>query len=131
MLQQRVQVCKLGVLSGIAPSGMRSCGLLTKMTVALLTKGANPLDVTADGQNALQISRRLTRAIDYNRNNRSKETPKDMLCIEIFKHEAARFIFYDLLELLLKTYPQLAVDYAVDGSHIQNLGVKFLRTLIP
>lgn len=56
------------------------------ITVALLTKGANPLDVTADGRNALQISRRLTRAIDYNSiTEAGKETPKDRLCIEILE----------------------------------------------
>lgn len=56
------------------------------ITVALLTKGANPLDVTADGRNALQISRRLTKAVDYNSiTEAGKETPKDRLCIEILE----------------------------------------------
>lgn len=61
------------------------------ITVALLTKGANPLDVTADGRNALQISRSLTRAIDYNSiTEAGKETPKDRLCIEIFEQAERR-----------------------------------------
>uniref|UniRef100_A0A0C9RZ07 TSA: Wollemia nobilis Ref_Wollemi_Transcript_1541_2401 transcribed RNA sequence n=1 Tax=Wollemia nobilis TaxID=56998 RepID=A0A0C9RZ07_9CONI len=54
--------------------------------VALLTKGADPLDMTADGRNALQISRRLTRAIDYNSSTATgRESPKDRLCIEILE----------------------------------------------
>ena len=59
--------------------------------VTLLTKGANPFDVMKDVQNALQISRRITRAIDYNNITKvGKETPKDRLCIEIFEQAVRR-----------------------------------------
>eukprot|EP01018_Ginkgo_biloba_P004028 Gb_08411 [translate_table: standard] len=59
--------------------------------VALLTKGAHPSDETLDGRNALQISRRLTRAIDYNSfTETGKESPKDRLCIEILEQAERR-----------------------------------------
>lgn len=53
--------------------------------VALLTKGANPSDLTSDDRTALQISKRLTRAIDYQPTDEGKESPKDRLCIEILE----------------------------------------------
>eukprot|EP01018_Ginkgo_biloba_P031448 Gb_18895 [translate_table: standard] len=59
--------------------------------VALLTKGARPLDLTSDERTALQISRRLTRAVDYyRRTERGKESPKDRLCIEILEQAESR-----------------------------------------
>ncbi|KAH9288453.1 hypothetical protein KI387_032570, partial [Taxus chinensis] len=53
---------------------------------ALLTKGARPSDLTLDDRTALQISRRLTRAIDYYQPTaQGKESPTDRLCIEILE----------------------------------------------
>ncbi|KAL0315780.1 UNVERIFIED_CONTAM: BTB/POZ domain and ankyrin repeat-containing protein NPR1 [Sesamum radiatum] len=62
-----------------------------KIIVSLLTKGARPSDLTSDGRKALQISKRLTRAIDYYRNTEEgKGTPKDRLCIEILEQAERR-----------------------------------------
>lgn len=59
--------------------------------VALLTKGAHPSELTFDERTALQISRRLTRAIDYCRTtDEGKESPKDRLCIEILERAESR-----------------------------------------
>ncbi|GLJ48043.1 hypothetical protein SUGI_1014440 [Cryptomeria japonica] len=59
--------------------------------VSLLTKGADPSEVTKDGRNALQILRRLTRAIDYNSSTATgKKTPNDRLCIEILEQAERR-----------------------------------------
>ncbi|KAL3825299.1 hypothetical protein ACJIZ3_021328 [Penstemon smallii] len=58
---------------------------------SLLTKGARPTDLTSDGRKAIQISKRLTRAIDYNRSTEEgKATPKDRLCIEILEQAERR-----------------------------------------
>lgn len=38
-----------------------------KIIVSLLTKGAQRSDLTLDGRNALKISKRLTKAVDYYR----------------------------------------------------------------
>ncbi|XP_051114178.1 BTB/POZ domain and ankyrin repeat-containing protein NPR1-like isoform X2 [Andrographis paniculata] len=61
-----------------------------KIIVSLLTKGARPSDLTADGRKALQISKRLTRAIDYYKNAEGKSTPSDRLCIEILEQAERR-----------------------------------------
>jgi regulatory protein NPR1 len=59
--------------------------------VALLTKGAHPSDLTSDERTALQISKRLTRSIDYFRpTDEGKESPKDRLCIEILEQAESR-----------------------------------------
>lgn len=59
--------------------------------VALLTKGANPSELTFDERTALQIAKRLTRAIDYCRTtDEGKESPKDRLCIEILERAESR-----------------------------------------
>ncbi|XP_075489590.1 BTB/POZ domain and ankyrin repeat-containing protein NPR1-like [Primulina tabacum] len=59
--------------------------------VSLLTKGARPSDLTSDGRKALQISKRLTRAVDYNKSTEEgKATPKDRLCIEILEQAERR-----------------------------------------
>ncbi|XP_073150794.1 BTB/POZ domain and ankyrin repeat-containing protein NPR1 [Henckelia pumila] len=59
--------------------------------VSLLTKGARPSDLTLDGRKALQISKRLTRAVDYNKSTEEgKATPKDRLCIEILEQAERR-----------------------------------------
>ncbi|PIM99766.1 hypothetical protein CDL12_27737 [Handroanthus impetiginosus] len=62
-----------------------------KIIVSLLTKGARPSDLTSDGRKAVQISKRLTRAIDYCRSmEEGKATPKDRLCIEILEQAERR-----------------------------------------
>ncbi|KAK4479059.1 hypothetical protein RD792_014570 [Penstemon davidsonii] len=58
---------------------------------SLLTKGARPTDLTSDGRKAIQISKSLTRAIDYNKSTEEgKATPKDRLCIEILEQAERR-----------------------------------------
>lgn len=62
-----------------------------KIIVSLLTKGARPSDLTLDGKKALQISKRLTRAADYNKSTEEgKASPKDRLCIEILEQAERR-----------------------------------------
>ncbi|KAL1563326.1 BTB/POZ domain and ankyrin repeat-containing protein NPR1-like [Salvia divinorum] len=62
-----------------------------KIIVSLLTKGARPSDLTSDGRKALQISKRLTKAIDYYiSTEEGKATPKDRLCIEILEQAERR-----------------------------------------
>lgn len=62
-----------------------------KIIVSLLTKGARPSDLTSDGRKALQISKRLTRAVDYKKTaEEGKASPKDRLCIEILEQAERR-----------------------------------------
>ncbi|KAL6974557.1 Nitrogen permease reactivator protein [Sarracenia purpurea var. burkii] len=62
-----------------------------KIIVSLLTKGAQPTDLTSDGRKALKISKRLTRAVDFNKSTeKGKESPKDRLCIEILEQAERR-----------------------------------------
>ncbi|GFY80467.1 regulatory protein [Actinidia rufa] len=62
-----------------------------KIIVSLLTKGARPGDLTLDGRKALQISKRLTRAVDYHKSmEEGKASPKDRLCIEILEQAERR-----------------------------------------
>ncbi|XP_047330016.1 BTB/POZ domain and ankyrin repeat-containing protein NPR1-like [Impatiens glandulifera] len=62
-----------------------------KIIVSLLTKGAQPSDLTPDGRNALQISKRLTKALDYYKpKEEGKISPTDGLCIEILEQAEGR-----------------------------------------
>nr|AYM55854.1 nonexpresser of PR genes 1 [Camptotheca acuminata] len=62
-----------------------------KIIVSLLTKGARPSDLTSDGRKALQISKRLTRYVDYFKSTEEgKASPKDRLCIEILEQAERR-----------------------------------------
>ncbi|XP_058213649.1 BTB/POZ domain and ankyrin repeat-containing protein NPR1-like [Rhododendron vialii] len=62
-----------------------------KIIVSLLTKGAQPAALTSDGRKALTISKRLTRAADYNKSiEQGKASPKDRLCIEILEQAERR-----------------------------------------
>ena len=62
-----------------------------KILVSLLTKGAQPSDLTLDGRKALQISKRLTKAADYYKSTEEgKASPKDRLCIEILEQAERR-----------------------------------------
>lgn len=54
--------------------------------VSLLRKGAQPSVLTPDGRNALQISKRLTKALDYYKPKEKGEVSHtDCLCIEILE----------------------------------------------
>ncbi|KAI3714552.1 hypothetical protein L6452_21508 [Arctium lappa] len=59
--------------------------------VSLLTKGARPADRTPDGRKALQVSKRLTRAVDYYKSTEEgKDCNKGRLCIEILEQAERR-----------------------------------------
>ncbi|XP_038987172.1 BTB/POZ domain and ankyrin repeat-containing protein NPR1-like [Phoenix dactylifera] len=59
--------------------------------VSLLTKGARPSDLTSHGQKAIQISKRHTRYIDYERpNEEGKAACNDKLCIEVLDQAERR-----------------------------------------
>ncbi|RDX90906.1 BTB/POZ domain and ankyrin repeat-containing protein NPR1, partial [Mucuna pruriens] len=59
--------------------------------VSLLTKGAQPSDPTLDGRKALQISKRLTKAVDYYKSTEEGKVPcNDRLCIEILEQAEKR-----------------------------------------
>lgn len=59
--------------------------------VSLLTKGASASETTADGQSAVSICRRLTRAKDYYaKTEQGQESNKDRLCIDILEREIRR-----------------------------------------
>nr|GMD52617.1 regulatory protein NPR1 [Ipomoea batatas] len=51
--------------------------------------GARPSDLTSDGRKALQIAKRLTRAVDYKSAEEGK-APKERLCIEILEQAERR-----------------------------------------
>ncbi|KMZ57630.1 npr1 [Zostera marina] len=54
---------------------------------SLLAKGALPSDVTSDGRKAIQISRRLTKILDYNRPmEEGMQAHNDRLCVEILEN---------------------------------------------
>ncbi|TKY72813.1 Regulatory protein NPR1 [Spatholobus suberectus] len=62
-----------------------------KIIVSLLTKGAQPSDLTLDGRKALQISKRLTKAVDYYKSTEEgKVSCNDRLCIEILEQAERR-----------------------------------------
>ncbi|MCL7050735.1 hypothetical protein MKW94_026177 [Papaver nudicaule] len=62
--------------------------LLSKPEIiaSIITKGARTSDAAPGGRNALQILKRLTKLVDYQRCiQRGKDAPKDRLCIEILE----------------------------------------------
>ncbi|KAK9697243.1 hypothetical protein RND81_08G024400 [Saponaria officinalis] len=62
-----------------------------KIIVSLLTKGAQPSEVTLDNRKALQIAKRLTKAADFLKSTEEgKSAPKDRLCIEILEQAEIR-----------------------------------------
>ncbi|GLT52832.1 hypothetical protein SLA2020_261490 [Shorea laevis] len=62
-----------------------------KIIVSLLTKGARPSDLTSDGRKAIQISKRLTKSMDYYKSTeQGKASPRDRLCIEILEQAERR-----------------------------------------
>ncbi|KAF0919192.1 hypothetical protein E2562_028478 [Oryza meyeriana var. granulata] len=59
--------------------------------ICLLNKGAAVSQLTADGQSAISICRRLTRLKDYNtKTEQGQESNKDRLCIEMLEREMIR-----------------------------------------
>ncbi|XP_074280733.1 BTB/POZ domain and ankyrin repeat-containing protein NPR1-like [Silene latifolia] len=62
-----------------------------KIVVSLLTKGAQPSELTSDNRKALQIAKRLTKAADFLKSTeQGKSSPKDRLCIEILEQAEIR-----------------------------------------
>ncbi|XP_048133753.1 BTB/POZ domain and ankyrin repeat-containing protein NPR1-like isoform X2 [Rhodamnia argentea] len=62
-----------------------------KVIVSLLTKGAQPSDLTPDGRKALQLCKRCTKAADYMESTeQGKPSPKDKLCVEILEQAERR-----------------------------------------
>lgn len=59
--------------------------------VSLLTKGAQPSDLTSDGRSAVSICRRLTRPKDYHaKTEQGQESNKDRICIDVLEREMLR-----------------------------------------
>ncbi|KAI3927692.1 hypothetical protein MKX01_029287 [Papaver californicum] len=57
-----------------------------EIIASIITKGARSSDVAPCGRKALQILKRLTKLVDYQRCiERGKDAPKDRLCIEILE----------------------------------------------
>ncbi|KAH9625966.1 hypothetical protein KSS87_022366 [Heliosperma pusillum] len=62
-----------------------------KIIVSLLTKGAQPSELTSDNRKALQIAKRLTKDADFLKSTeQGKSAPKDRLCIEILEQAEIR-----------------------------------------
>eukprot|EP01018_Ginkgo_biloba_P014342 Gb_06936 [translate_table: standard] len=82
--------------------------------VALLTKGARPLDLTSDEQTTLHISRRMTRVVNYyRRTEQGKESPKDRLCIEILEHVESMNALWPMYPFLLQVETKQPVRDAI------------------
>ncbi|PRQ29966.1 putative chromatin remodeling & transcription regulator ABTB family [Rosa chinensis] len=61
------------------------------IVVLLLSKGARASELTSDGQSAVSICRRLTRAKDYHsKTGKGQETNKDRICIDVLEREMRR-----------------------------------------
>ncbi|KAL0905963.1 hypothetical protein M5K25_024416 [Dendrobium thyrsiflorum] len=63
-----------------------------KIIVSLLTKGARPSDLTLDGRKAVQISKRITKYVDYYRTSADGRASLEegRLCIGILEHAEKR-----------------------------------------
>jgi regulatory protein NPR1 len=62
-----------------------------KIIVSLLTKGAQPSELTLDGRKALQISKRCTKAVNYYKfTEEGNLSSNDRLCIEILEQAERR-----------------------------------------
>ncbi|GAB2219558.1 hypothetical protein Droror1_Dr00007195 [Drosera rotundifolia] len=99
-----------------------------KIIVSLLDKGARPTDQTSDGRKALQISKRLTKAVDWNRSTaQGQASPKDRLCIEILEQAERRY------PLLRKAAVSLAIAgeaLRIELEHLE-LRVGLAKLLFP
>ncbi|CAL9043555.1 unnamed protein product [Musa banksii] len=99
-----------------------------KVIVSLLTKGASALETTADGQNAVRICKRLTRAKDYfTKTEQGQESNKNKLCIDILEREVRRnpMVGEDAV-----TSPLLADDLHMKLLYLENR-VAFARLFFP
>lgn len=96
--------------------------------VSLLTKGASALETTTDGQSAVNICRRLTRAKDYYaKTEQGQESNKDRLCIDILEREIRR---NPLAGDEAVTSPSLADDLYSKLLYLENR-VAFARLIFP
>ncbi|KAJ8513942.1 hypothetical protein OPV22_004376 [Ensete ventricosum] len=96
--------------------------------VSLLTKGASALETTADGQNAVRICRRLTRAKDYfTRTEQGQESNKNKICIDILEREMMR---NPMAAEDSATSPLLADDLHMKLLYLENR-VAFARLFFP
>lgn len=87
--------------------------------VSLLTKGASASETTPDGQTAVSICRRLTRAKDYYaKTEQGQESNKDKLCIEILEREIRCPFTGDKTV----TLPLLAGDLQMKLLYLENRG---------
>nr|AMD39572.1 non-expressor of PR-1 [Cocos nucifera] len=96
--------------------------------VSLLTKGASASETTSDGQSAVMICRRLTRAKDYNtKTQQCQESNKDRICIDILEREMRRnpMAVEDSV-----TSPLLADDLQMKLLYLENR-VAFARLFFP
>ncbi|RRT47214.1 hypothetical protein B296_00033598 [Ensete ventricosum] len=98
--------------------------------VSLLTKGASALETTADGQNAVRICRRLTRAKDYfTRTEQGQESNKNKICIDILEREMMR---NPMAAEDSATSPLLADDLHMKLLYLENRVLdKFLEDDLP
>lgn len=96
--------------------------------VSLLTKGASASELTSDGQSAVSICRRLTRAKDYNaKTMQGEESNKDRLCIDVLEREIRR---NPLAGDESVTSPLLADDVHAKLIYLENR-VAFARIFFP
>ncbi|KAG0483848.1 hypothetical protein HPP92_011932 [Vanilla planifolia] len=96
--------------------------------VSFLTKGACASETTADGQTAVSICRRLTRAKDYHvKTEQGQESNKDRLCIDLLEREIRRNPF-SVDEGV--TSPLLADNLHMKLLHLENR-VAFARLFFP
>ncbi|KAL4572720.1 hypothetical protein LXL04_019503 [Taraxacum kok-saghyz] len=96
--------------------------------VSLLSKGAVAAEVTADGQSAVRICRRLTRPKDYNvKIERGKERNKDWMCIDVLEREIKR---NPMVGDVLVSSSAMADDLHMKLLYLENR-VAFARLLFP
>ncbi|KAK8943119.1 Regulatory protein NPR3 [Platanthera zijinensis] len=113
---------------GYTPLHVASMRREPAIIVSLLRKGASTMETTADGQNAVSICRRMTRAKDYYAKTvQGQESNKDRLCIDILEREMRRTPFAG---------DEAVTSPAVDDGLCSNLlylenRVAFARLLFP
>ncbi|KAL6282859.1 hypothetical protein ACE6H2_013788 [Prunus campanulata] len=96
--------------------------------VLLLTKGARVSELTLDGESAVSICRRLTRAKDYHsKTERGEEANKDRICIDVLEREMQRNP--------MAADASISSQITPDDLHVQLLNlenrVAFARLLFP
>lgn len=108
-----------------------------QILVSLLTKGAQPSDLTSDGRTALQISQRLTRFMDYTRvTEKGKASHKGRLCVEILELAERR---EPLLGEASVSLAMASDDLRIKLLYLENRGdlpnylcnLKFLFSIVP